>query len=143
MDTAIFATPESTHATRQVASASLLESISPAQDLLNREYEKALLLARRIPAVPLQSTENPTVILVGGPYDGQDIRITATEFGAGFFLRNGQRYLRADAESLLGTDARIPTFKWENEVLSASALDSWAAFKRPQQVEVLDCGLAV
>lgn len=143
MDTVIVVTQDSTHATRQVARASWLESISPAQDLLNREYEKALLLARRIPTVPLQTTDNPTVILAGGPYDGQDIRITETEFGAGFFLRNGQRYLRADAESLLGTGARIPIFKWENEVLSASALVSWAAFKRPQQVEVLEFGLAV
>lgn len=96
-----------------------------------------------MPAVPLQTIENPTVILVGGPYDGQDIRVTESELGAGSFLRNGHRYLRGGTESLLGIGVRVPTFKWENEVLSACTLDSWAAFKRLQQVEVLECGLAV
>ena len=143
MDTGLFITQESTHSTPQLARACSLDSISPAQDLLNLKYETARLLPRRIPAVPLQTTENPTVILVGGPYDGQDIRVTASELGAGSFLRNGQRYLRAGAESLLGIGVRVPTFKWENEVLSARALDSWAAFKSLHHVDAVECGLVV
>ena len=142
MDTGLFVRQQSTHAPQQAASASSLESISPAQDLLNLEYEKALGLARRIPPVPSQTAENPTVILVGGPYDGQDIRVTESELGAGFFVRNGQRYLRAGADSLLGMGGRIPSFKWESEVLSARALDTWAALKRPDPVDALECRLA-
>lgn len=143
MDTGFFVSQENTYSTGQLARGSSLDSISPAQDLLNLEYETARLLPRRMPAVPLQTIENPTVILVGGLYDGQDIRITESELGAGSFLRNGQRYLRGSTESLLGIGVRVPTFKWENEVLSACTLDSWAAFKGRQQAEVLECGLAV
>jgi hypothetical protein len=143
MDTAFLVTQERTHANGQLASPSSLVSTRPGQERLNLEYENSLLLARRIPAVRLQKVESPIVILVGGPYGGQDIRVTEAELDAGSILRNGQRYLRAGTESILGMGGRLPTFKWESGPVSVRARDAWTALEGLDHTDAVELGLAV
>lgn len=147
MDTGFFVAREHMQETPHVARTLTLIPIRTAQDLLNLEYEKALVLARRKP-VPVLSTASPTVVLVDGPYDGQDIRVTQSELSAGSFMRNGQRYHRAGAGSPLGVGIMLPTFKWESGPLSVHARsvrarDAWEALKFPDRIDALECGLAV
>ena len=148
MDTGFSVMQELTHGTQLVASVSAPDSTRQDQYLLNFEYEIASMQARRTPVVPALSAANPTVILVDGPYDGQDIRVTESELSAGSFLRNGQRYLRVGAESPLGLAISVPTFKWVSGPLSVHARsvrarNAWAALKCPDRIDDLECGLAV
>ena len=148
MDTGFFVAQEHMHENPQVAGTSALISTRMVQELLNLEYDKALVLARRTPTVPVLSAANPTVILVDGPYDGQDIRVTESELSAGSFLRNGQRYLRAGADSPLGLGISVPTFKWVSGPLSVHARSvrartAWAALKCDDRIDDVECGLAV
>lgn len=80
---------------------------------------KLLALTLDVPEPPSVTGVRPTVMLVGGPYDGQDVRITAMELRSGSVLRGEQQYLRTDGHSSLGTGMRIPLFKWAANLATA------------------------
>ena len=123
MDTGRFASQERVHGPRMVARATVPDSNRPRHEPLNIDIdnEKARVLAQQAAEDLPQTSACATVLLLGGPYDGQDIRVSAIELGGGSLLRGGHLYLREGLDTALGIGARLPTFRWKSETGSMRA----------------------
>ena len=56
------------------------------------------------------------VMLLDGPYDGQDIRATSVELTQGVIVRSNHMYVRSGFTSTRGiTSATMPLFRWLEE----------------------------
>ncbi|HEX7801758.1 MAG TPA: hypothetical protein VF471_03240 [Pseudoxanthomonas sp.] len=56
------------------------------------------------------------VMLLDGPYDGQDIRVTNAELTQGVIVRSNHMYVRSGFTSTRGiTSATMPLFRWLEE----------------------------
>ncbi len=56
-----------------------------------------------------------TVLLLGGPYSGQDIRATTEELQAGVIVRGADMYV-ASTEKEPAVKSRLPLFLWLQQV---------------------------
>ena len=66
--------------------------------------------------VPATSDDWQRVLLVDGPYDGQDIRASSAELRLGLIVRDKYQYARAGVSDRKGTSAaRMPLFRWLQE----------------------------
>lgn len=69
------------------------------------------------PGAPGQAdAEHPFfALLIDGPYDGQDIRVSHDELTLGVLIRNQHRYVKAEATRGRGTASSLPLFRWLEE----------------------------
>lgn len=124
MHTDMVVSEERSWRTRVVAALARISSLQARQDFPNHTIENFRIPAWRAQVVPAQPEECTIVMLVGGPYDGQDIRVTGTELRSGIFSRGGQRCLRTVCDASTGIGATVPTFKFNSERVSMPLLVS-------------------
>lgn len=66
--------------------------------------------------VPEANDDWQRVLLIDGPYDGQDIRASGAELRQGLIVRDKHQYARSGVSDRKGTaSAPMPLFRWLQE----------------------------